>query len=160
MVGAAIGLLFTVTPLGGLFFETAGGPQSSAPAIWRAAGLLLASLLVALLGRKALAKTAVNRRVALAMVLGFSAQIILEIGGSVLGIKPATTIVLHLFNWFVVLSMVAIAVDRRVAPAAVGYLACFLFLCHAPQYRWYVMSAANFGVALTAFIAWRKPAPG
>jgi hypothetical protein len=60
-----------------------------------------------------------------------------------------------LFLWFVISGMVAIAVDRRLVPAAVGFAAGFGVAVAYPTWVWYAMSASNFAFMLNAAWNWR-----
>jgi serine/threonine-protein kinase len=154
--GAVAGLFFTLTPLVGIQFEKRVG-LSAAGNLRNALLLLAVSILVVVSRWKALSQTQVNRRMALAVVLTLAGQVLLEIGGNVLGIPPESSIVLHFFLWFMAAALLSLAIDRRMVPSAIGYLAAFLYLCKVPSDRWPVMVLANFVLAANIYIAWRRP---
>jgi hypothetical protein len=74
-----------------------------------------------------------------------------------MGLPPEKSIVLHFFLWFVAAAFLALMVERKLVPAAIGYLAAFGYLCHAPEQRWIAMVVANFILAANVYIAWRRP---
>ena len=72
-----------------------------------------------------------------------------------LDISVAHSELLMMFLWLVICGMTAIAIDRRLAPAAVSYLLALCFAVNYPEHRLYAMSAANFIFTIAAVWSWR-----
>ena len=68
--------------------------------------------------------------------------------------SPAQTQVLLIALWMSVAAMVAIAIDRRMMLAALGYAAAFLVASRWPDIRLLAMSAGNFVIMVNALIIW------
>ena len=93
--------------------------------------------------RDTLTRTAFNRRISGTVLFAFLAQLTLVAGAWLMGLPLEATTVMFFFLWFALTSHVAIVLDRRMAPAAVGFLAAFVVAARWPGLRWCAMSACN-----------------
>jgi len=105
--------------------------------------------------RESLEKSLVNRRAIATARFTFAAQLALEVAASVMGLSPATTLVLHPFVWFMGACSFALFVDARLWPTAIGYLTCFLAGALRPDLGWGLGSLGNVVMLLNATLAWR-----
>jgi len=113
--------------------------------------------LVVLWGRQSLTKTTVNRRLVAAGCVMFAAQLALQMGCHMLGISKVGVMVLHLFEWWVVVSFLALMIDWRFWVPATVFLLAFVAACAYPDARWNIMSAADFVLLVTFLVAWWQP---
>jgi len=132
-------------------------------AAMRSHGVLLlwtAGFLVFVLGlgywaRDSLSKTVVNRRAFASAVFLFVAQAAMVIGAWDLGLSVVQTEVLVMYLWIAISGMVAIGVDRRLAPSTLGYVLAALAASRWSEYRFYAMSAANLVFTINAVWHWK-----
>ena len=113
--------------------------------------------LVALWGRQSLTKTTVNRRLVAAGGVMFAGQLVLQLGCRLLGISKVGVMVLHLFEWWLIVCFLALMIDRRLWVPAGGFLIAFVAACAYPAFRWNIMSGANFVLLVTFLVAWWQP---
>ena len=114
--------------------------------------------------RDSMTKTRINRSLVSAAGLTLAAQTMLHIGTAMLGVSAISSGVLNLFLWGVSVSILAAAIERRLALAAAGFFIAFFVACAHPAWRWYAMSASNAVLMLTmawvwgigAVISWRS----
>jgi serine/threonine-protein kinase len=121
--------------------------------------------------RESLAKTAFNRKAAGSVVFVMGAQIVLVLGGMVSGVAIDVVSLMQFFLWFVCGAVFTILLDVRLWPSALGYGLGFFAVAWAlgnqrsdlHELSMYIMSASNFVLTLTLFVAWRpksfRPAP-
>jgi serine/threonine-protein kinase len=109
---------------------------------------------VFLWGRESLTKTVVNRRIIATGMLLFATQLLLEIGCTLLGIPFATTLVLHLFVWSVMATIVTVFIDRKLWPTTGVMMAAFLYAAARPEHVFHAMSLADFVLLVNAVVAW------
>jgi hypothetical protein len=94
-------------------------------------GVLAPSLYLVLLfgmgvwARDSMMRTAINRRVMATIALALVGQIAMTFGGMALTMSVHNIQIMTIFMWASVASMAAIAIDRRLFPAALGYLVTF-----------------------------------
>ena len=158
LVGAIIGVVFTILPLlNGWGLLGGHGQQQLAQAAFPAA---VALLLGAVLWwqRASLGATAINRRTVSSAILVFVAQAALAVGVWQLGLGPVAMQVLMMLLWAVVTAQVALHVDRRFAVTALAYLLAFLCASAWPGARPYLASAGNLALLLTVLWLWRARA--
>jgi len=149
----------------GVFFTAVPALLALRPglAAMRSHGVLLlwtAGFLVFVLGlgywaRDSLSKTVVNRRAFASAVFLFVAQAAMVIGAWDLGLSVVQTEVLVMYLWIAISGMVAIGVDRRLAPSTLGYVLAALAASRWPEYRFYAMSAANLVFTINAVWHWK-----
>lgn len=70
------------------------------------------------------------------------------------GVPVAQTQVLMIFNYFVVAGVVAMTVDIRMVPTAIGYGVMFGLATLHPDLRLYFMGAGNFILMLNSYYSW------
>jgi eukaryotic-like serine/threonine-protein kinase len=150
-MAVALGIVFTILPAISALVPWASVDSPARQVGWAAGALaMLFVLSFALRGRN---MSPINRRVYTATQFLFATQLILAIGGWILGISPSHIQVLNLFLWGTLFGMFALAIDRWMAIASAGYLAGFLIAANSPEHRMWVMSACN--LFMTLVIAWR-----
>jgi len=66
------------------------------------------------------------------------------------------TEILIMFVWVMASGFYALAVDRRLAPGAVGYLAAFALAVWRPEWRYPIMAVANGLYSVQAMVHWRR----
>lgn len=156
-VAAVLGVIWTVTPQVLGVFERRHPVH--APWIDYACTAAVAAFggLIVLWGRESLMKTSVNRRlVALGAVI-FANQLMLQVGGNVLGLAPPITNILVVALWGAVMSFYAAVFDRRFWGPVTGFFVAFLLACRWPERRWDVISASNLVLLVTFVVAWWRP---
>jgi serine/threonine-protein kinase len=122
--------------------------------VW-AVGALVIVLGFVYWARHTFSSTLFNRSVAMTGIFLFVGQIIVSAGSAQLGLSVMQSQVAMVFFWGTLTSMVAITLDRWLAPAAAFYFAAFLFATRFPEQRFYAMAASNFVFGLNALIRWR-----
>ncbi len=145
VLGLLLGVGWTIQPL----VQHATGVLSSYARYMVAAAVQVAILLA--LGRWArdtLQRTAFNRRISATVLFAFLAQFTLIAGAWLMGLPLGATAVMFVFLWFALTTHVAIVLDRRMIPAAVGFLVAFLVAARWPEGRWIAMSASNLLLTL------------
>ncbi len=118
-------------------------------------GLLALMSALAVWARESMSKTAINRALVRTVTLTMLAQVALHGGSWLVGMPPRMSQVLDLFLWFVLTGMLSIAVDRRLLPGALGYLAAFFAACVWPRWIYLAMSASNLVLTATMLLVWR-----
>ncbi len=118
--------------------------------------LFLAALVVgaALVARKSIVASAINRRlvtVAGCMLLG---QATLHFGASIAGIAPAMSQIYQLFYWAAVTACLAITMEWRLFPTSIAYLLVYLCASAWPDMRFIGMALANTAFLINAMAVW------
>ncbi len=111
--------------------------------------------------RDSMMRTAINRRVMATIAVALVGQIVMTLGGAALTVSVHHIQVMTIFLWAVVASMAAIAIDRRLFPSAMGYLATFggaAVLAHNTFEVLWAMSAGHLVTTINVLSIWRpKP---
>ncbi|HZO15045.1 MAG TPA: hypothetical protein VFB62_17335, partial [Polyangiaceae bacterium] len=87
-----------------------------------------------------------------------AAQLLVIAGAAVMRLPIVSAQAMVMLTWSALASLLALAADRRIALAALGYLAAFFViaaLCHDRREATYVMSGAHLLTTLTVFTIWR-----
>ncbi len=105
--------------------------------------------------RESMMKTAINRSVVAGFALMLLSQLVLQLATYMLGIGPAITLVLHIFIWFIVASLLAIMLDRRLFPLGVGYLVAFLYAAWDPDRVYFAVAGGNIVTILVVVAVFR-----
>jgi serine/threonine-protein kinase len=104
--------------------------------------------------RRTLVATVLNRALLGAAVLSLTGQSVLHLVARAAGIPAAQSELLTFFLWFVVVSMLAITVERRFWIAALSYLAAFAIAATHPAARYYLMTTGNLVLTATMLAVW------
>jgi serine/threonine-protein kinase len=102
--------------------------------------------------------TAINRRVFMAAKFIFLAQLVLAVGVWSMGMPVSLTLTMNLFMWGALCGMFAVHTDPWLGITSAGYFIAFMFATRFPEYRMWVVSAANLCLSLTVIIRWRPTA--
>jgi hypothetical protein len=122
-------------------------------------GILVIISLVALIGRRAFARTAFNRKFIGFGLAGGIIVTVLAIGAQAMAIPPEVLRTLHLAMVGCLMTTVAVALDRRVAVCAAVYLGGYLMAAAWPSsYLVAVVSGHTVG-AINLFIVLTNPRP-
>jgi len=105
--------------------------------------------------RDTMRKTAFNRAMGRAVILVFVAQLTLACGALLAGLDPTQFRTLMMFLWFCAAAMLAVTLERRMAPAAAGYFAGFLVGAWQPQWLFACMSLSNVVLTVNLIAVWR-----
>jgi hypothetical protein len=84
----------------------------------------------------------------------FVTHLLLLATGWRLGLPIEATEILIMLMWVVFSGLAAITVDRRLAPGCVAFALAFALALGSPEYRKYLMSAANFVYAVVVVYQW------
>ena len=154
---AVLGVIWVVTPLITGWLD----PDNPNYAVmFRIPSFMLAIVLVgAFLARRAMMKTAMNRAIIGAATLTFASQMILHVGSALAGVPPDESQRVVVFGWFIIITMMTIAVSRRLTAAAVAYLLTYLASSRWFAHRYEFMSAANAVLFATMLWAWWARTP-
>ena len=150
---AVIGVLFTIDPLVAGLVPDMQLASHRELLVFAVTSLSVVALL-GLWARETLGSTLVNRRLAGMTLLLFAMQLALALGGWALAIPVASIQVVFLLVYATVVSGIAIAIDRQLWPSAVGYLVAFAVAAWRPQWRMFLMSAADLVVTINALRRW------
>ncbi len=149
-----MGVIFTVTPLL-VAFSPSLAPTSHRALVQWSVGLLGVMVVFGVWARESLRKTLMNRRVFAAGVFLFVSQGVLMFAAPMMGLTIIQAELLMLFHWFVLAGMVAIGIDRRLFPMAIGYGVAFGVVVAQPGWLLFAMSASNFVFLVNAAWYWR-----
>jgi len=152
-LAAVLGSMFTLFPLFGALSDVALRTHGQKVA-W-SLGFLVVILGLGWWARESMTATAINRRIFVSGVFLFVAQALLHLATWRMGLPIVQSDLLMMFLWFVVVAMIAITIDWRLTPAALGYAVAFAAAMRWPDRRLYVMSAANGIFTITALWHWR-----
>jgi serine/threonine-protein kinase len=150
-----LGVVFTFAPLAGGLDPDLVRTRTHAEHILWSMGLLAFSSALAFWARESMLKTVINRRLIFTCFHLFVSQIALWIGCWYLDVPVPTARVLMILLWFIFGGMIAISIDRRIAPSVLGYLIGFVVAARDPDRAMYIMAAANFTFTVNAVWAWR-----
>jgi hypothetical protein len=147
------GLIFTAAPLGGPWFARTS-PELE---LLGAVPFCVLSLLVLVWGTHRFPlRTLVNLQLSRAFAFALAAQVVL-VGGLYLVDFPGRQLVsLSLGYWFVVMGVMAAALEWRLAPMVVGYALAVVASWRWPEARYQVMVAANLVSAVTVGFIWSR----
>jgi hypothetical protein len=152
VVGVLIAVSWTVLPAAVWMRDPA--LLSNAGVLW-ATGIALLSLgILTVWGWDSLTRTAFNRRILAALFLAPTAQILLSSLSIQASIPPETSLTISLLVWSMEATLVAIAIDRRIALAAVCYLLAFIASTLATQLVLLAVAGGNLGLLLAILTSW------
>jgi eukaryotic-like serine/threonine-protein kinase len=151
-IALILGTLFTVFPL--LSYVTGVELRTHRDLTLWSIGFMVVVITLGAWARESMSKTVVNRRMLGTAMFLFVAQIVLAIGAWNLELSMAQTQIAQLFLWFVLSGMMAIAVDRGIAPTSIAMAAAFLVAARYPDHRLLAMSAGNLVFTINAVWRW------
>jgi len=154
-IAGLVGIAFTVLPLLSVVFPERLRLMSHRGTFVWAAGALGVFAILIIWARDSMRATLFNRRLAATGAFVFVAQMLLSASGWLMDLPVATNQVFMMFLWSVISSLLAIHLDRWLAPCAIFYAAMFLVGAKSPELRFQAMSAGNFVFAVNAVIRWR-----
>jgi len=116
--------------------------------------------LVALIGagiwaRETMMRTAFNRAMGSALIFVFVAQLALAAGGTMTRLDIDQLRVGFIFLWAATASFVAITLERRITPAAIGFLLAFFAAAKWPRAIPLCMSLSNVVLTANLLAVWR-----
>ncbi|MEO1232621.1 MAG: serine/threonine-protein kinase [Myxococcota bacterium] len=157
LVTTGLAGLGTVLPL---FTQPLVDPASEAyaPLFFHPAVFLTVSLAVALAQRRAIAASAYHRWIASAVIAMLGGQLLVLAAGAVMNLPVLSASAMVALLWSVLSGTLAGAVDRRVAPVSLAYLAVFLgiaLLAENRRHANYLMALGHLVTAVTIFVIWR-----
>jgi eukaryotic-like serine/threonine-protein kinase len=155
-----LGVGFTVIPLANAVMGGGVSPRSYRGWVVASATFLVLVLAFGLWARDSMSRTVFNRRVFASTIAVFVFQLVLYAGASELGLSVVVASVVMILMWAVIAAMVAIAVDRRLWPMAVGYLIAFLCAARWPEQRFWAMAASNLILTINAVAIWKPRGDG
>jgi hypothetical protein len=123
----------------------------------RNVGILLIISLVALIGRRAFARTSFNRKFIGFGLGGGIVVTVLAIGGQAMEIPPDALRTLHLAMVGCLMTAVAVALDRRIGVCAAVYLAGYLVAAAWPETYLGVVVAGHTVAAINLFLVLTNP---
>jgi serine/threonine protein kinase len=151
---SVLGLIWITTPFLEQFVLGHGRDEGSFAYL----GLPIVSL--ALLGglriwaRDSLTRTRVNRVVVASLALALVAQLVLLLGGSLMGMSYYDSMVVLPLLFAVVVAMIALTFEPRATPIAISYALGFFAAAAWPQWRFLVIGVCNVVFLVVVLIAW------
>ncbi len=113
--------------------------------------------IAAYFGRRSLLQNAANRRLVLSFLLIFVGTTVAGIAAVWLEQTHAEIVVIHVLVMFLIMSMIAIAIDHRLAVVAVIYLAATLVSARHADHVWEVAGVADLiAMGLLALLWWPR----
>jgi serine/threonine protein kinase len=152
-----LGVIFTFSPLAGALRPDLISTRTHVDHIFWSVGILGFIGALAVWARDSMFKTSINRRLMATAFFVFIAQIALWIGAWYLDVPKNKVQVFMILLWFTINGMIAITIDRRLAPSTLGYLIAFIAAARYPGQAMFTMAAANFFFTANAAWVW-KPA--
>ncbi len=149
-----LGPIFTLVPLLSVLLPNIAAFTLRNHLLFSIGTCIGVSLLV-LWARDTMTATVINRRVAAAAIFMFAAEAWL-VGG--LWVAGGTSYQAQLgvqFVWGTCAAWLAITLDWRFAPGALGYFTAFMISARWPETQLYVTSAANFVFSMNLLLRWR-----
>ncbi len=101
--------------------------------------------------------TRINRQLVAAFAFGLAAQPLVILAAKYAAhLDGQLNIVMLMGYWFVVMGLIAAALERRLVPLPLAYGVGFFVALAYPAYRYDAVSVANFIAAVTAAIVWSR----
>jgi serine/threonine-protein kinase len=148
-----LGGVWTATPFLAQFVFGPGDERSpSYLAVPIVSLVILAGL--AIWARESLTRTHVNRTVVATLAIALIAQLMLMLGGVLMGLSYYDSTALLPLVWAVLVAMGALTFEPRAAPIAVSYALGFFAAAALPQWRFLVIGVCNLVFVVVLLIAW------
>ena len=112
---------------------------------------------LAFLGRKTLMTTRFNRQIVGTVLVTLVMQAIVDIGSLWMGHPEVVAHSYHPAVWAGVLSIVALLLERRVLPSAIGFAASFLVAAANPELLWWAISGGCLIFTVNTLWLWGGP---
>ena len=106
--------------------------------------------------RHSLRESAANRRLFSLLLLLIAAEFPLQFGLWAAGFRADESLLVHEFVWFFLAAILALTFDKRLLPAAFGYLTMFIIMALAPDIRLYVFNLPHAILTINYVLAWRS----
>ena len=152
-IGFLVGALWTVMPQAFAWYERTHDVTSTDTYMGTFA-VVAPSLALYLWGRESMTKTAINRRIIAATGIMFAGVFAIEVGCHLLRIPKETMPILLLLHFGIIAAMISVNSEARLFPAAFVYVAAFFVAAVRPDWRWHLMSAADFFLMVNFVAAW------
>ncbi|GAB4519022.1 MAG: hypothetical protein Tsb0020_37540 [Haliangiales bacterium] len=128
-------------------------PSNARMSLW-SLGSFASYLMVLYVARKPMLQSAINRRLVTLVGVMLAGQAVLHLGAEVAGIAPLSAQILNFFMWFGVITVISIAIERRMLPSGIAYLAAFFAAALLPQQRFLIIAIANSIILINALVIW------
>jgi hypothetical protein len=157
-----LGLLWIIVPLAVGRLSPASPDYTS---LFPVPALMFAVVIVgALVTRRSMMRSAMNRALVGAAALVFFSQMAVHVGSWLANVPPDESQRFILFIWFLIAAMMGIAVAPRLGFAAAGYLVAYLAVSRWFPMRYEIMAASNAVLLATIFVTFvgrtRRPIRG
>ena len=165
LIGAIFGVLWTVAPLVGWWWQGRGGTVTYPVMLCAPAAFVLLGLGFFAWARESLTKTRLNRRVSLTLGLHLSCELLLSVGTYLAGISPLHGQLLHMLTWCLSLTLVSVWVEPWFGLCAATDAASFLVACALPRLMYPLMAIDNLALTVLIAVVWlphalqRRPGP-
>jgi serine/threonine-protein kinase len=156
LAGVSVGLLWTVVPFFAPQYVNAHPDNEGLFSI----PVSIFCLVVMALGYRVWARsTRINRQLVAAFAFALAAQpLVMVTLKFAVHLEPRSTIIVLMGYWFVVMGILAAALERRLLPLPLAYIGGFFVALEYPAYRYDAVAAANFVSAITVGIIWSRRA--
>ena len=108
------------------------------------------------LGRRALLSTAANRIIVGGLGLALAVQPLIHVANALAGVDPQQSDVLSKLVGTLVVGLLAVAVEPRIWPSALGYLAAYLLASARSDWLDAMTVLSNLGLMLNAWWIWGR----
>jgi eukaryotic-like serine/threonine-protein kinase len=150
------GLVWTLTPIA-THLIGADGVTAHFGSLAITGALLLLATGAGFWARDSLAKSRLNRTLALIVPFTFVSMTFFWLGGTAMGLEPRVVQIVHVFMWFTQMGVLVITTETRFWPTALALLVSFFVASLRPDYRHLAIAFSNFVLTLNAVILWRSP---
>jgi eukaryotic-like serine/threonine-protein kinase len=154
---AGLGVVWTALPWVGFFLERNDPNPTQIPPLLSSIATFVLAMYVALRARAAFSRTALNRSIVRSVGVVLAGQIALFAGTWWLGVSYEHTRVLVLMFYALGAGLAASAIERRLWPTALAYVAVAAIACVWPPVAWPVQSVANLVLTVNVIVIWRDP---
>jgi serine/threonine-protein kinase len=158
-VGIVMGVLWTALPLlGQLEMQRTGREPSVLVGIAASAAQLILMAGLGYWARDSLTRTAINRRISLAVLGALTLQLVARSLAALTGESFLAVFHDQLLVWCAIAFMLAVSVDWRLLFSAVGFLLGYLLLpVIGISYALYVVSAVSAVLLVNVAVLWTRP---
>jgi len=147
-----LGILWTTFPLVGYVWSSTAPDWAITAA---SAGFLFVAAGLGYWARESLSKTAVNRGFVGTIVAMMAIELVVSAVSWRVGMPLAYQHMMHVMLWLATCSAATVTVERRLAPACVGYGVALIVVALYPAQSLLAMAGANSLLTLVCLAAWR-----